>query len=77
MRISTLAYDRHYGVPTFEAPDNNDVMVATMRSTIQCKEPYVFDKNLAHVKKWFDHLLWNPDLDVAAEKEKKGTADEL
>jgi hypothetical protein len=39
MRISTLAYHRHYGVPTFEIPDNIGVMVALMRSSMQNKQP--------------------------------------
>ena len=56
MRISSLAYMRHYDVPTFPIPDNVDVMVALMRTSMASKEPYVFAKNLAHVKKWFDYM---------------------
>ena len=56
MRISALAYMRHYGVPTFEIPDNIDVMIALMRTSMASKEPDVFDKNLAHVRKWFDYM---------------------
>ena len=56
MRISSLAYMRHYDVPTFAIPDNIDVMIAMMRSSMAAKEPYVFDKNLAHVKKWSEYM---------------------
>jgi hypothetical protein len=56
MRISALAYYRHYDTPTFEIPDNIDVMVALMRTSMANKEPYVFDKNLAHVKKWSEYM---------------------
>ena len=56
MRISSLAYMRHYDVPTFTIPDNIDVMIALMRTSMANKEPYVFEKNLAHVKKWSDYL---------------------
>ena len=56
MRISALAYNRHYGLPSFEIPDNIDVMLAVMRSSMQNKEPYVFGRNLAHVKQWSAHL---------------------
>ena len=52
MRISTLAYMRHYGVPTFELADNIDVMLCLMRTSMGNKEPEVFNANLADVKKW-------------------------
>lgn len=51
-RIATLAYYRHYGIPTFELADNIDVMLALMRSSTQNKQPYVFERNLRHVKNW-------------------------
>jgi hypothetical protein len=51
-RISTLAYMRHYGVPTVEIPDTIDVMLCLMRSSMGNKEPEVFAKNLADVKAW-------------------------
>ena len=56
MRISSLAYMRHYDVPTFAIPDNVDVMIALMRSSMASKEPDVFAKNLAHVKKWSEYM---------------------
>ena len=56
MRISALAYMRHYGVPTFKLPDNIDVMLALMRTSMGNKEPEVFNANLADVKKWSEHL---------------------
>lgn len=52
MRVATLAYMRHYGLPTFPLDDNIDVMVAMMRTSMGNKEPEVFDKNLADVKAW-------------------------
>ena len=56
MRISTLAYMRHYGVPTFELADNIDVMVCLMRTSMGNKEPEVFHANLADVKEWSKRL---------------------
>ncbi len=56
MRISSLAYMRHYDVPTFEIPDNIDVMIALMRTSMASKEPSVFEKNLAHVRKWSEYM---------------------
>jgi hypothetical protein len=55
-RISTLAYMRHYGVPTVEIPDNIDVMLCLMRTSMGNKEPDVFAKNLADVKAWSQKL---------------------
>lgn len=51
MRIATLAHTRHYGVPTFMLQDNIDVMMCVMRTSMGNKEPEVFRKNLADVKK--------------------------
>ncbi len=56
MRISTLAYMRHYGVPTFDIPDNIDVMLTMMRTSMGNKEPEVFNSNLADVRKWSEKL---------------------
>ena len=55
-RISTLAYMRHYGVPTVEIPDTIDVMLCLMRSSMGNKEPDVFARNLADVKAWSKKL---------------------
>ncbi len=52
MRIATLAYYRHYGLPTFEVADNIDVQVCLMRTSMANKEPEVFQKNLQELKAW-------------------------
>jgi len=51
-RIATLAYMRHYGVPTVEVPEPIDVMLCLMRTSMGNKEPEVFARNLADVKAW-------------------------
>ena len=56
LRISTLAYMRHYGVPAFKLAGNIDVMVCMMRTSMGNKQPEVFRKNLGDVKKWSAHL---------------------
>ncbi len=56
MRISTLAYYRHYAVPTFDIEDNIDVMLALQRTSMENKEPYVFNKNLTHLRRWFEKV---------------------
>ena len=56
MRIAALSYNRHYQPPEFEMPDNIDVALCLMRSSAQCKEPYVFQKNLQQVEKWYNKL---------------------
>ena len=52
MRIATLAYMRHYGLPTFDLPGNIDVMLCLMRTSMGNKEPEVFARNLADVQAW-------------------------
>lgn len=52
MRVSALAYQWHTQTPNFELPDNVDVMLCLMRSTLQSKQPEVFDFNLGLVKDW-------------------------
>ncbi len=59
-RVSTLAYYRHYGVPTFPMADNVDVMLALMRTSTGNKEPDVFNANLEDVKKWSEHMGGDP-----------------
>ena len=56
MRIATLAYYRHYATPSFDLEDNIDVMLAMQRTSMGNKESYVFNKNLAHIKRWFEKV---------------------
>ncbi len=55
-RISTLAYMNHYAVPDFPLPDNIDVMLTIMRTSMGNKQQDVFERNLEDVRKWSEHL---------------------
>lgn len=52
MRVSTLAYQWNTRPPDFELPDNVDVMLCLMRSSLQSKQPENFEYNLKLVKEW-------------------------
>lgn len=61
MRIATLAYNKHNQPPVFPLSDRIDVMLTLMTSSIQCKEPWVWRRNLSLVQKWSAKLGDNRD----------------
>lgn len=52
MRVSTLAYQWNTQPPDFDLPDNVDVMLCLMRSSLQSKQPENFEYNLKLVREW-------------------------
>ena len=52
MRVSTLAYQWHTLPPSFDIPDNVDVMLCLMAPTTVAKEPEVFEANKKMLRDW-------------------------
>lgn len=52
MRVSMLAYEDYMQPPTFDLPDNLDVMVCLMLSCAIGKEDYIHEHNLKLIREW-------------------------